>query len=81
MITNVQIYRGQQPTEEQRQEIREAAKRVPVYDEDAPELSVEQMQRQEDTESTGAVPQQPLSGEFPQDMTDSKPEERKPEEK
>ena len=45
MITNVQIYRGQQPTEEQRQEIREAAKRVPVYDEDAPELSVEQMQR------------------------------------
>lgn len=45
MITNVQIYRGQQPTEEQRQEIREAAKRTPVYDEDAPELSIEQMQR------------------------------------
>ena len=43
--------------------------------------SVEQMQRQEDTESTGAVPQQPLSGEFPKDMTDSPPEERKPEEK
>lgn len=45
MITNVQIYRGQQPTEEQRQEIREATKRTPVYDEDAPELSIEQMQR------------------------------------
>lgn len=45
MIANVEIYRGQQPTEEQRQEIREAAKRKPVYDEDAPELSIEQMQR------------------------------------
>lgn len=45
MTVNVQIYKGQQPTEEQRQEIREAAKRAPVYDEDAPELSIEQMQR------------------------------------
>lgn len=45
MTVNVQIYKGQQPTEEQRQEIREAAKRTPSYDEDAPELSLEQMQR------------------------------------
>lgn len=35
----------QQPTEEQRREIREAAKRPPVYDADAPELSIEQMER------------------------------------
>ena len=45
MTTSVKIYMGQLPTEEQRMEIREAAKRVPVYDEDAPELSLEQMQR------------------------------------
>ena len=45
MTVNVQIYKGQKPTEEQRMEIREAAKRVPLYDEDAPELSMEQMQR------------------------------------
>ncbi len=45
MTASVQIYRGQQPTEEQREEIREAAKKTPVYDEDAPELSVEQLQR------------------------------------
>lgn len=45
MTASVQVYRGQQPTEEQRKEIREAAKKKPVYDEDAPELSVEQMQR------------------------------------
>ncbi len=45
MIASVQIYKGRKPTEEQRQEIREAAKRTPVYDEDAPELSIEQMQR------------------------------------
>ena len=35
MTVNVQIYRGQEPTEEQRQEIREAAKRVVVCDEEA----------------------------------------------
>ena len=45
MTVNVRIYKGQKPTEEQRMEIREAAKRVPLYDEDAPELSMEQMQR------------------------------------
>ncbi|MDE5597811.1 MAG: antitoxin [Lachnospiraceae bacterium] len=45
MTVNVRIYKGQKPTEEQRMEIREAAKREPIYDEDAPELSVEQMQR------------------------------------
>lgn len=45
MTVNVQIYKGQQPTEKQRLEIREAEKRTPVYDEDAPELSLEQMQR------------------------------------
>lgn len=45
MTVNVQIYEGQQPTEEQRIEIREASKRTPVCDEDAPELSLEQMQR------------------------------------
>lgn len=45
MTVNVQIYRGQEPTEEQRQEIREAAKRVVVCDEEAPELSPEQMRR------------------------------------
>ncbi len=45
MTVNVQIYKGQKPTEEQRMEIREVAKRVPFYDEDAPELSMEQMQR------------------------------------
>lgn len=44
MTVNVQIYKGQQPTEKQRLEIKEAAKRTPVYDEDAPELSLEQMQ-------------------------------------
>ena len=45
MTASVKIYKGQLPTEEQRMEIREAAKRVPVYDDDAPELSLEQMQR------------------------------------
>lgn len=45
MTVNVQICKGQQPTEEQRREIREAAKRPPVYDADAPELSIEQMER------------------------------------
>ena len=45
MTVNVRIYKGQKPTEEQRMEIREAAKRTPLYDEDAPKLSVEQMQR------------------------------------
>ena len=45
MTVNVRIYKGQKPTEEQRMEIREAAKREPLYDEEAPELSVEQMQR------------------------------------
>ena len=45
MTVNVQIYKGQKPTEEQRMEIRAAAKRVPLYDEDAPELSLEQMRR------------------------------------
>lgn len=45
MIASIQIYKGQEPTKEQRQEIREAAKRTPVYDEDAPELSLEQMRR------------------------------------
>lgn len=45
MTTSVKIVKGQLPTEEQRLEIREAAKRPPVYDEDAPELSLEQMQR------------------------------------
>ena len=45
MTVNVQIYKGQLPTEEQRMEIREAAKREPCYEEDAPELSPEQMQR------------------------------------
>lgn len=45
MTDNVSIYKGQKPTEEQRLEIREAAKRETIYDEDAPELSLEQMQR------------------------------------
>lgn len=45
MTVNVQIYKGQLPTEEQRMEIREAAKREPCCDEDAPELSLEQMRR------------------------------------
>ena len=45
MTAGIQIYKGQEPTKEQRQEIREAAKRTPVYDEDAPELSLEQMRR------------------------------------
>lgn len=45
MTVKVQIYKGQKPTEEQRKEIREAAKRASVYDEDAPELSLEQMKR------------------------------------
>ncbi|MCI8298012.1 MAG: hypothetical protein HFG22_19475 [Lachnospiraceae bacterium] len=45
MTVGVQIYKGQQPTDEQRLEIREAAKRTPFYDEDAPRLSIEQMQR------------------------------------
>lgn len=45
MTVSVQIYKGQEPTEEQRLEITEAAKRTPHYDEDAPELSLEQMQR------------------------------------
>lgn len=45
MTASIQIYKGQEPTKEQRQEIREAAKRAPVYDEDAPELSLEQMRR------------------------------------
>ncbi len=45
MTASVKIYKGQLPTEEQRMEIREAAKRMPVYDEDAPELSLEQMRR------------------------------------
>ena len=45
MTASIQIYKGQEPTKEQIQEIREAAKRTPVYDEDAPELSLEQMRR------------------------------------
>ena len=45
MITSIQVFKGQKPTKEQRQEIREAAKRTPVYDESAPELSIEQMRR------------------------------------
>lgn len=45
MTASIQIYKGQEPTKEQRQEIREAAKRTPVYDEDAPELSLEEMRR------------------------------------
>lgn len=45
MTVNVSIYKGQKPTEEQRLEIREAAKGETIYDEDAPELSLEQMQR------------------------------------
>lgn len=44
MTVNVQIYKGQKPTEEQRQEIMEAAKRDIICDEEAPELSLEQMQ-------------------------------------
>lgn len=45
MTASVQIYKGQHPTEEQRMEIKAAAEREPVYDEDAPELSLEQMRR------------------------------------
>lgn len=45
MTVNIQICKGQEPTEKQRQEIREAAKRTVLCDEDAPELSLEQMQR------------------------------------
>lgn len=45
MTVNIQICKGQEPTEEQRREIREAAKRTVLCDEDAPELSLEQMQR------------------------------------
>lgn len=45
MIVSVKIEKGQKPTPEQIEEIREAAKRDPVPDEDAPELSLEQMER------------------------------------
>lgn len=45
MTVNVQIYKGQEPTEEQRQEIREAAKRAVICDEESPELSLDQMRR------------------------------------
>lgn len=45
MTASVKIYRGQLPTEEQRMEIREAAKRTPIYEKDAPELYLEQMRR------------------------------------
>ena len=45
MTASVKVYKGQLPTEEQRMEIREAAKKTPIYDEEASELSLEQMQR------------------------------------
>lgn len=45
MTVSVKIHKGQLPTEEQCREIKEAAKRTPVFDEEAPELSMEQMER------------------------------------
>ena len=39
MTVMVEYKKGQKPTEEQLQEIREAAKRPIVFDEDCPELS------------------------------------------
>lgn len=48
MTVSVQIYKGQKPTEEQCLEIKEATKKTVVCDEDAPELSMEQMRRYRD---------------------------------
>lgn len=45
MTVNVQIYKGQKPTKEQRQEIREAAGKALNCDNEVPELSLEQMRR------------------------------------
>lgn len=45
MTVSIQVYKGQEPTKEQCQEIREVAKRTVLCDEDAPELSLEQMRR------------------------------------
>lgn len=45
MTVSVNIYPGQKPTQKQIEEIKMAADRTPVYDEEAPELSLEQLNR------------------------------------
>ena len=45
MTVYYRVKKGQKPTEEQIAEIRQAALQVPVYDEDCPELTMEQMLR------------------------------------
>ena len=42
MTKKITIYSGQKPTSEQLKEVEEAAKRPIVFDEDAPELTLEQ---------------------------------------
>ena len=45
MAVSVNIYQGQKPTQQQAEEIRIAASRTPLYDEEAPELSLEQLKQ------------------------------------
>ena len=45
MTVRIEIHKGQKPTEEQIQEIKAAANLRPICDEDAPELSLEQLQQ------------------------------------
>ena len=44
-MKTIEIYEGQKPTKEQIEEIRAAAKRPIVFDEDCPEFTDEQLQR------------------------------------
>ncbi len=48
MTVSVKVKKGQKPTPEQVSEVREAAKKAPVFDEDSPQYSYEQLQRYRD---------------------------------
>ena len=63
MAVSVNIYQGQKPTQQQAEEIRIAASRTPLYDEEAPELSLEQLKqyRQAAIRKRGYPPQLRLS--------------------
>lgn len=45
MIASMELHKGQKPTDEQIEEVRNAAERPPVFDEDCPELTLEQLNR------------------------------------